>query len=300
MSCITRCILRWGLISGLALGGVTLLVGPERVAMGFGHVRAKAQDVVDTCIDDPMAMRRQLRELADEYPERISEVRGEVAEVEQQISQHERDMQVAERVIAMASDDLDQLKELVAKAEAEEAAGTRLVSIRMDGVRFDIDEAYAEGRRIQNVREQYRDRLSADQTQLKFLGEQHARLVDILSKLEDEYATYESKLWQLDRQIDSIQRNERLIELTERQQATLDSYNRFDTPNLGQLEAKLAELRAEQEAQLQVLSKRGLDRDYENRAKFAMSDDGYDSNPFDDVILELKSDRTLTEPVVIE
>src|SRR5689334_25055774 len=38
---ITRCILRWGLVSGLALGGVTLLVGPERVSAGLSMIRCK-------------------------------------------------------------------------------------------------------------------------------------------------------------------------------------------------------------------------------------------------------------------
>ena len=49
---LPRFILRWGLISALALGGATLLIGPERVAGGLSHLRAKAQSVVDHVIDD--------------------------------------------------------------------------------------------------------------------------------------------------------------------------------------------------------------------------------------------------------
>ena len=305
MSCITRCIFRWGLITGLALGGVTLLLGPERVKMGFTQVRTKAQQIVDTAVDDPSALRQQLRELADEYPDRIKEVRGEIAEVDHQMSQFQRDVEIAQRVVAMATDDLESLKELVARAEAEQATGARFVSIRVDGVRFNLDEAYTEGRRIQNVRTQYQDRLASDKFQLQFLDEQKSRLVSILEKLEDEYATYETKLWQLDRQIDAIQRNDRLIELTERQQATLENYSRFDTPNLATLESKLAELRAEQEAQLQVLAKHGMNDDYEDRARFELESQDYDHNPFDEVIdLELKEDESKSiawrEPVVIE
>lgn len=291
MSCITRCIFRWGLVTGLALGGVTLLLGPERVATGFAQVRAKAQSVVDDCVDDPIALRRQLRELADEYPARIAEVRGEVAEVDHQLARFDEDIEIAARVVAMATDDLDELKALVDRAESERASGTRAVAIRMDGVRFDLDGAYAEGRRIQNVRVQYQDRLEADRFQKQFLGQQRDRLTEILSKLEDEYATYETKLWQLDRQIDAIQRNDRLIELTERQQSTLEDYTSFETPNLAMLEGKLAELRAAQEAQLEVLSKRGLNRDYEDRAKSDVAARDFDANPFDEVIeLDLKAE----------
>ena len=55
---MTRCMFRWGLISTLALGGATLLVGPERMAAGLAHVRAKAQSVVDSASDNPMVLKK--------------------------------------------------------------------------------------------------------------------------------------------------------------------------------------------------------------------------------------------------
>jgi phage shock protein A len=282
MSGITRCILRYGVIGGIALGGITLLVGPERVAAGLSHVRAKAQTLVDSAVDDPMALRRQLEQLADEYPDRIAEVRGEVAEVEHQIAQFERDVDIAKRVVAMSTDDLQNLKTLVARAEvAESTMSHGAVAIRYEGVRFDIDEAYTEGKRINHVRNTYEDRLAHDEVQLKFLEEQNTRLGDILEKLEDDFNTYQSQLWQLDRQIDAIQRNERLIELTEAQQATLQSYDRFGkVQNLKQLEAKLAELRATQQAQLEYLSKRNVNDDYEKRARYELDTVDFDDDPF--------------------
>ena len=306
MSCITRGILRWGLIGGLALGGVTLLVGPEKVALGFAQVQDRAQAMVDDCIDDPVALRRQLQAMAEQYPERISEVSGELAEVEHQLSQYQRDIEVATYVVNETTSDLEDLKMLVSNAEARMADGARQVAIRFDGVRFDVDEAYAEGRRIKDVRMQYLDRLESDKVQAKFLEEQHVRLAEILEQLEDEYSTYQMQLSQLERQIETIQRNERLIELTEEQQATLESYTRFDTPNFQQIESRLAKIRREQEAQLQMLSKRNISRDYEERARLETGTDQIDRNPFDDVVeLELKSDDTADsstwdEPIIIE
>lgn len=292
MSCMTRCIVRYGVIGGLALGGVTLLVGPERVASGLAQVRVKAQNVVDSAMDDPIALRRQLEQLADEYPDRIAEVRGEIAEVDHQLAEFERDVEIAERVVAMTTDDLSELKTLVARAEAEAQSTSRKVAIRYEGVRFNIDEAYNEGRRINNVRGNYEDRLAHDQFQLDFLTEQKARLTEILDKLENEYGTYQSQLWQLDRQIDAVQRNERLIELTERQQATLDSYERFGSvDNLKQLEAKLAEIRAFQTAQLETLEKRGVQFDYEERARYDLeTGDLPTEDPFEEII-ELETEE---------
>jgi chromosome segregation ATPase len=266
---------------------VTLLVGPERVAASLACVRVKAQNVVDSAVDDPTALRRQLERLADEYPHRIAEVRGEVAEVNHQISQFERDVEIADRVVAMTTEDLGHLKTLVARAEAESQSTSRKVAIRYEGVRFDIEEAYSEGRRINNVRANYEDRLAHDEFQLEFLGEQKTRLTAILNKLESDYNTYQTQLWQLDRQIDAIARNERLIELTERQQATLDSYDRFGSiDNLKQLEAKLAEIAAFQTAQLETLEKRGVQYDYEERARYDVETGGImpDDDPFGEMI----------------
>ena len=295
MSSITRGILRYGVIGGLALGGVTLLVGPERVAAGLAQVRVKAQNVVDSCVDDPVALRRQLEQMADEYPDRIAEVRGEIAEVTHQIGQFDRDVAIAQQVVLMTTNDLQEFKTLVARAEAEVRTTARPISIRHDGVRYDIEEAYDEGRRINNVRGTYQDRLSHDEFQLKLLNEQKDRLTEILVKMEGEYSTYQSKLWQLDRQIDAVQRNERLIKLTEDQQATLESYNRFGKiRNLKQLEAKLAEIRAFQQAQLETLEKRGVHYDYEERARFELDANGEVLGPFD-VIIEIDMDADAEE-----
>ncbi len=293
MSCITRCVLRWGLISGLALGGVTLLVGPERVAMGLSQARMKAQSVFESCVDDPVALRRQLEGLAKQYPDRIAEVRGEIAEVEHQLGQFNRDVEIATRVVAMTTEDLNQLKTLVARAEESAKSAVRPVAIRFEGAKFNIDEAYNEARRINNLRGTYQDRLAHDHQQITFLSQQRDRLNEILAKLESEYSTFQAQLWQLDRQIDAIQRNERLIVLTEQQQATLASYEKFGkVGSLTQLEAKLAELRAKQEAQLQMLSKQGVQMDYENKARYELDTKDSGKNPFEEWTEPSSNDAT--------
>lgn len=281
---ITRSLVRIGLVGGLALGGATLLLGPQRVCAGFDMVRGKAQSVVDRVVSDPVAMRRQLEGLAKQYPDRIAEVRGELAQVEHQIGQYAHDIEIAKRVVAMTTDDLGQLKTLVTRAQESAASNTRPVAIRFGGAKFNIDEAYNEARRLNTVRGTYQDRLAADQQQITFLQQQKDRLSEILTKLESEYSTFQAQLWQLDRQIDAIERNGRLIELTEAQQATLASYEKFGkVGSLKQLEAKLAQLRTVQEAQLQALAKRGVSTDYEKRAEYEMSTQGRNDDPFADL-----------------
>ncbi len=307
---MTRCIFRWGLISTLALGGATLLIGPERMAAGLAHVRVTAQSIVDGASDDPMVLRRQLADLAEEYPQRIAEVQGEIAEVNHQISQFVHDTEVAARVVAMTTEDLGELKTLITKAR--EVTG-RPVFVRFEGVRFGIDQAYGEARRIQNVRVTYGDRVACNRQQLKVLNQQKARLYEIQSKLEDEYSTFETQMWQLDRQIDAIERNARLIAMTEQLQATLAGYDHWGKlDNLKQLQAKMAELQAIQDAQLDTLAKVGIRYDYEKRAQYDLdglnqpvtTDDPF-SDLHQDTDVEVEVDVTADtfawlSPVVIE
>jgi chromosome segregation ATPase len=280
--------MRWGLIGGLGLGGLTLLVGPERVAAGLAQLRSKAQNVVDSCVDDPMALRRQLEQLADEYPDRIAEVRGEIAEVNHQMEQLDRDVEIASRVIAYTTEDLSVLQTRIAKArDTVRTASINDVYVGFEGIRFTIDEAYGEALRIGEVRKNYRDRKAVDQQQIKMLTEQKSRLHQILVKLEEDFGTYQSQLWSLDRQIDAIQRNDRLIELMEQQQETLAGYDRFEkVSNLKQIQAKMAELREIQQAQLDTLAKRGFREDYESKAKLDLDGDQDFESLFDELLDE--------------
>ncbi len=279
MFSMSRCVLRWGLIGAAGLGALAFVVGPERVAAGFAQVRATAVEACEDFVDDPVALRRQLASLAEKYPSRIAEVRAEIGEVERQLSRLEQDAEVARRVVALTTDDLSEIR--VALQEVAGPGATRLTSMRIGGRSMNPEQARTEARRIADVRTTYKDRLATDETQVSFLETQKSRLSEILDTLEAEHARYEAKLWQLDRQIDAIARNERLIEMTQEQQSILAEYDKFsDVGSLDQLESKLAELRTVQEAQLQTLSRRSETTDYERQARDAMVDDDLDLDDF--------------------
>lgn len=263
----TKGLLRWGLISAAFVGGTTILVGPERVAAGFDQVRSMASHVFEDFVDDPVALRRQLQGLADQYPDRIMEVRGEIAQIDVQLEQLRHDNEVADRVVDLTSDDLEEIRLAVTDAQSSQEAGHK-VSIRRGSFRVNIEQARSEGRRIAGIRANYKDRLVSNDQQISLLANQRGRLAEILTQLENEYGQFEEKLWALDRQIDAIERNDRLITMTEEQQAILGNYEKLGkVGNLRQLEAKLEELRVTQEAQLQALEKHGVKSDYERQAR---------------------------------
>jgi len=270
---ITRTILRVGLISGLALGGLTLLIGPHKVAAGLHQIRVKAQSVIDQVADEPAALRRQLQVMAEKYPERIAKVRGELADVNREITEFNRDTEVSARVVAMTTEDLVELKSLVTRAVNVSHSINQDTYLRFKGVRFDVDQAYSEGNRINDVRVSYQDRMASDQQQLSLLTEQKSRLIEILDRLESDNSTFQTQMWQLDRQIDAIERNERLIDMTKELQATLDSYNQWgEVGNLKQLTSKLAELQTIQTAQLETLRNQNIRWDYAKEAARQLDD----------------------------
>ena len=260
-------LLRWGLVSAALVGGTTILVGPERVAAGFDQVRTMASHVFEDFVDDPVALRRQLQGLADQYPDRIAEVRGEIAQIDIQLDQLNHDNEVADRVIALTSDDLEEIRVAVVDAEVSREAGQK-VAIRRGSFKVNLNQARSEARRIAGIKANYQDRLSSNDQQVTLISNQRERLSEILGQLENEYGQFEEKLWVLDRQIDAIERNDRLITMTEEQQAILRDYEKLGkVGNLRQLESKLEELRITQEAQLQALEKHGVKSDYERRAR---------------------------------
>jgi uncharacterized protein YihD (DUF1040 family) len=245
----TKNLLRWGLISATVVGGTTFLIGPERVAAGFDQIRSLATATFDDLVDDPIALRRQLRGLSEQYPERISEVRSELSSIDVQIRQLDHDQQIAERVVTITTKDLGELKDSVLAATTG-SEDTRKVTV------------------IIGIKSAYEDRFLGNEQQISILSRQKERLTDILVQLESEYGEFEAKLFQLDRQIDSIERNDRLIAMTEEQQAMLNDFEKLGkVGNLRQLEAKLEELRTTQEAQLQTLEKHGIQGQYEQRAR---------------------------------
>ncbi len=176
MGATSRFIVRWGIIGGLAVGGITLLVGPQRVMACIDQLREEASTVVENLVDDPVALRRQLDELSSQYPKRIAEVRGEISRLDHQLEQFIRDEKIAIRVIELTDIDLEILRDLVEDAESTTDTRSR-PSIRFEGVRYDLDGAYSEGRRIRTVKSNYEDRLASDRRQVEIKDEQKNRLV---------------------------------------------------------------------------------------------------------------------------
>jgi hypothetical protein len=101
-----------------------------------------------------------------------------------------------------------------------------------------------------------------------YLQQQEQRLTALLGQLETEHTEFQTQMWALDRQVDQISRNDRLIELMEKRQTTIEDNSRYSASSLDQIAGRFADIRARQEAKLETLGTSTSTSNYEDRAKF--------------------------------
>jgi len=268
MACIMKSLVRIGTITALAGGAAVVIAGPQRVGALFNQAKQTVNNAIDCAIDDPVALRAQLRDLEAQYPRKIAEVRGDLAELQAQKSQLQRELAVSRRVVELADADLGVMKDMLARAEeARATAGAAVIKVRLGDQPVGLDEAYGKAARINDVRAAYAARAGDIERDLGYLDQQESRLSGLLAQLEAERAEFQTQLWQLDRQVDTIARNERLIEIMSKRQASIDEHSRYRVASLDQLTTRFADIRAKQESQLESLARQGEPLRYEERAK---------------------------------
>lgn len=259
---------RVGVIGALGVGAAFLVAEAAQPGSARAIVKQAGHNVstaINSNIDDPVALREQLRDLESQYPKKIEAVRNDLAELEGQIAQFERELAVAERVVALADQDLGEMQHLLAKAE--DARSThRIVRVRFDNESMDMSEAYAKAERIQQLRDSYSVRAEEINRDLTFLSEQESHFGELLTTLETERAQFQNQLWQLDQQIDAVARNERLLEILEKRQQTLDEMSPYSADSLDQVTSRIASIKAEQEARMEALTRRSIEDEILDRA----------------------------------
>ena len=263
---IIRTAVIGSLVTGAAVGGTVLIAGPQRSAAIFDQVHETVVEKIDENINDPVALRAQLRDLASEYPERIKELRGDLAELQEQIRQLNREKKISERVVDLAKRDLNAL----APSVASSGEGT-LVSVNSNGRYATVENNRA--RHIRQTQAVYSSRAAEAAHDLVYLTQQEGRMVELLEQIEGEFANFQGQVWQLERQVDAIARNDRLIDLMADRQKTLDELSRFEVISLDQMVSRLAEMRSRQEAELEMLATDRRRTDYESLARMDLVDE---------------------------
>ena len=257
---IIRTTVIGGVIAGAAVGATVLIAGPNRAKVIFDQVQETVVSTIDKHIEDPIAMRAQLRKLEGEYPTRIKGLRGDLAELQEQIRQLDREQKISERVVDLAKRDLDSLAPSLASSGS---SGLTSASLRKGVEASNTSRA----RHIRQTQVVYANRAAEASHDLVYLRQQEERMVSLLAQIETEYANFQAQIWQMERQVDAIARNDRLIDLMADRQKTIDELSSFEVVSLDQMVSRLSEMRSRQEAELEVLSTNRRRTDYESMAR---------------------------------
>ncbi|MFT7486875.1 MAG: chromosome segregation ATPase [Candidatus Paceibacteria bacterium] len=269
------------ILTGAGLGGALLVAGPQRTHAVINQVHTGLLEQIDENIDDPSALRSQLRSMEAEYPERIGQVRGDLAELRQQVRQLERDQAICERVVHMAEGDLNTLEPVMNEASAQRAS-TGSSSVRVvswDDKVYSYDRAANQLNQVRQTIVAYANRAADAEHDLTYLRQQEGRLDELLLTLESERVEFQSQIMQLNRQVDAIARNERLIDLLADRNKTIEKFSKFDAVSLDGMTSRLSEVRARQQAELDMLASSQQKMDYEEMARMSLNgrDAGYES-----------------------
>ncbi len=287
--CFGKTIVRGVVITALAGGVLVAVAGPQRVGYMIHQTRANVVGVIDSNIEDPIMLRAQIKNLEAQYPQKIAEVRSDLTEVQTQISQLDRELQVAVKVVNLASMDLETVGVQLTNARyTQQANPGAIVRVTFNNKAVDIDDAYAKRNQIQQTRDMYAARATDLQTDLGYLNDQELQLAELLERLESERSEFQAKLFQLDAQIDTIARNERLIDMMEDRQDTIDAHSNFQANSLDQLNGRLSGIRTEQRARLEAIAGRDADKNYVDEAEFLIDQEG--------LVQEFEDDMTLGTP----
>ncbi len=263
-----KTVVRVGVIGTVVGGGLILLASSPRAKALIHQTHRNITQAVDSAIDDPVALRIQIKELESEYPKRITEVTNDLGELQAQISQVEREFAISQRVVDLADADLNNLDHLLALAEDKrESQSYGIVKIRYQDKVMTEGEAAGSARAIQQMREAYSSRAADLSQELSVLTDQENRLSQLLTQLQTEQSEFQSQLWQLDRKVDAAARNERLIALMKKRQDRIDEHSRYDAISLDSLNRQLDGIRAKQESELARLAGTTAEQRYQDLAE---------------------------------
>lgn len=240
-------------------GGTFLIAGPGRTTAMAHEFQTRVSQVIDSNLDDPIAIRRQLVAIEKEYPERIAEVRQDLTALRRDISKLEEELAVSDRVIVLAGEDLAQMRSTAASAQ--------LASLTGSSLRARLSRQDSRARSLEQIILANEGRAQGASEDLRALNGQEQRLAGMVEQLESERAQFQVQLSQLERQVDSIARNDRMIELMEKRNRTIEKIRSWDAVSLDQISNHINEIRTSQEARLDVLTQDEGRVNYEELAR---------------------------------
>ena len=78
---------------------------------------------------------------------------------------------------------------------------------------------------------------------------------------------FQAQLWQIESEIELMERQEKLVDMVERRQSAIDGFEKYEAGSLDSLMTRIDRMRAEQDARLKAATTRKAQTSYEDRAR---------------------------------
>jgi len=262
-----RSIIKWGVIGGLGLTALVAVVGTTRVKTAFWSIRDHIRSNVDELVDQKIALEHEVQKLKREYPQRLAEIRMQQVSVDRDIAICEKQLHVSEEAGAVARGDLEVRQQRLGDTDAD-ADG---VTIQFRGARLTHDAALDRAADAADYAKSYEERAVDLRKERKLLYDEKARLVGERASLEQEYARFQVEIATIGRDIDSLERKEKLVALAERRRGDQEDIFSDRASSLNVLKDRISRRKIELEEQLKGLSAMSGTNEYETRARLRLA-----------------------------
>lgn len=264
-------IFKWAVIGVVVIVVMGTLVGRDRVKNALLSVRDHLRSNVDDLVDTRVALRAEIRTLEKEYPERIADLRCQLAEVEKDIAGCGDDHRLCEEVVTLCDGDVAVLRGRLEARDADaDGLGEAVVEFRSE--RLPRSDALLRAGRIAETAESYRARLAELDRERQHLSRERLQLSTDLAETEREYRQFQAEIGTMLRELDSLKRKEELIARAERQRdAAGDSYS-IRASALENIQTRIEKKKIELTERLDGYRSLRSGNEYEARARLNLVD----------------------------
>jgi chromosome segregation ATPase len=257
--------LKYSVVLVLVLVSAGAIFGPGRVQEVLRYLKATAVRNVDGMIPDEVKLRNDIEKLREEYPRRIAELKSMLNELSRGLQEMEEDRGLCREVLALCDEDLGQLRPGAgAQGTAPPALPAR---IEFRGASFSHEEALERGRKVLEIKDLYEARLKSATASVDLLQSEREALSAELGRLRREYDGFIAQYRGLEREIDLLKHNQRLIEIACRR----ERLDRLDPASwlrsLDSIKAAIERRKTEQQERLRGFKSGNPVAEYETRAR---------------------------------
>ncbi|MBK9383279.1 MAG: hypothetical protein IPN34_00430 [Planctomycetes bacterium] len=241
-----RFVFRAAVIVGIVGAGAFFFLGSHRVR-GMAHeLKGEMHSFFQQDPNDPRVLRGELESLQREYPKRLSQVRSDRATLEAQMRELAEQRAISARVVELANEDLAQLDQRLGEATSAREIGGAVLARSASA-----EVLAARSERIRRTRDSYVARQEEAGFALTQLEEQAEQLQQLEARLESEHTDLATQVDQLDRQIDAIERNKRLLEIVRERNQSMQELEANGAKTVEQIRTRLESVLRQQRAELE-------------------------------------------------